>query len=284
MNTRTLSATILAALVVWLSPAFAQQEAPPTRTPDVIYVPTPQDVVDSMLKMAAVKPGEMVYDLGCGDGRIVVTAARDFGARGIGVDIDPQRIAESLENVKTAGVGDRVQIKQADLFEMNISDADVICLYLLPSLNLRLRPRILDELRPGTRIVSHSFDMGDWPADQQIEGGEEGQSVFFWVVPAKVAGDWALAMPGGEQGKLSLTQEFQKVNGTLTVGGRTVPIAEGRLKGGTFTFTFGTGPSLGRVTAEVKGKRMDAKVERGTNKTEESWTGELRDAAAGVSQ
>lgn len=279
MNTHNLSAIAFAWLVMCGSAApaaLAQETPPPAKTPDVIYVPTPQDVVDSMLKLAQVKPGEMVYDLGCGDGRIVITAARDFGARGIGVDIDPQRIAESQANAKAAGVSDRVQFKMADLFEMDFADANVVTLYLLPSLNVRLRPRILDELKPGTRIVSHSFDMGDWQADEQLNDGEEGQSVFFWIVPAKVAGDWNLALPGGEQGTLSLTQEFQKVNGTITLGGRTIPVAEAKLKGPTLTFTYGTGASLDRVTAEVKGNRLEAKVERGPEKTEEKWSGELK--------
>jgi SAM-dependent methyltransferase len=281
MNTRKISAAMLAGVVTWLTctaPVLAQNEgaAPPDRTPDVIYVPTPQDVVDTMLQMAAVKPGEMVYDLGCGDGRIVISAARDFGALGIGVDIDPQRIAESVANAKTAGVTDRVQFKQADLFEMYFADADVVCLYLLPSLNVRLRPRILDELRPGTRIVSHSFDMGDWSADEQVDGGEEGQSVFFWVVPAKVAGEWKLALPGGGEGTLSLTQEFQRVNGTVTINGRTVPLADGRLAGDQLTFSFGSGRSLAQVTAKVKGSRFEAKIQRGRAKTDEAWTGELQ--------
>lgn len=281
MNTHDWSAIAFAGLMICAgaAPTALAQETnettPPAKTPDVIYVPTPQDVVDAMLKLANVKPGEMVYDLGCGDGRIVITAARDFGARGIGVDIDPQRIAESEANAKTAGVTDRVQFKMADLFEMDFADANVVTLYLLPSLNVRLRPRILDELKPGTRIVSHSFDMGDWVADEQIDGGEEGQSVFFWVVPEKVAGDWKLALPGGQEAMLAMVQEYQKVTGALTLDGRTIPIAEAKLKGATLTFTFGTGTSLGRVKAEVKGNRLEAKVERGAEKAEESWTGEL---------
>jgi SAM-dependent methyltransferase len=277
MNNRTTLVAVLTGLVAWLgctTNVLAQDAtAVPTKKPDVIYVPTPQDVVDAMLKMAAVKPNEMVYDLGCGDGRIVITAARDFGARGIGVDIDPQRIAESEANAKTAGVTERVQFKQADLFEMYFADADVVCLYLLPALNVRLRPRILDELRPGTRIVSHSFDMGEWPADEQIESGEEGQAVYFWVVPAKVNGEWKLKA-GGSEGTLSLTQDFQRVSGTLTLNGRIMPLQDGRLRGKTLTFSFGSGAALTHATAEVTDGRLEAKVRRGTAKTEESWTGE----------
>src|SRR6188474_1265677 len=144
---------ILAALVV---PSSAQQ---PLRSPDVIFVPTPQEVVDAMLKLAKVTKNDVVYDLGSGDGRIPITAAKTYGARAVGIDIDPQRIREANENLKIAGVGDRVKFLNEDLFTANISEATVVTLYLLPSLNLRLIPK-LNALKPGTRVVSHSFDMG----------------------------------------------------------------------------------------------------------------------------
>jgi precorrin-6B methylase 2 len=179
-----------ALLTVALSlPALAQDSttapAPgPARTPDVIYVPTPERVVDTMLKAAKVGPNDVVYDLGCGDGRIVVSAVRDFGAkRGVGVDIDPERIREARANVAAAKVGDRVKIVEGDLFTMDFHDATVVTLYLLPSLNLKLRPKLLAELKPGTRIVSHAFDMGDWAPEQTLE--VEGKTVYLWTVPAK---------------------------------------------------------------------------------------------------
>jgi SAM-dependent methyltransferase len=179
-----------ALLTVALSlPALAQDSntapAPgPSRTPDVIYVPTPERVVDTMLKAAKVGPNDVVYDLGCGDGRIVVAAVRDFGAkRGVGVDIDPERIREARANVTAAKVGDRVKIVEGDLFTMDFHDATVVTLYLLPSLNLKLRPKLLAELKPGTRIVSHAFDMGDWAPEQTLE--VEGKTVYLWTVPAK---------------------------------------------------------------------------------------------------
>ncbi len=156
------------------------------------------------------------------------------------------------------------------------ADADVVCLYLLPSLNLRLRPRILDELRPGTRIVSHSFDMGDWTADETADAMDEGQSVYFWIVPAKAAGEWKLALPGGQEATLALGQEFQKVTGAITIDGRTVPLTDGRLKGRTLTFAFGTGRAVTNATADINGNRLTAKVRRGNPEVEESWTGELR--------
>jgi precorrin-6B methylase 2 len=165
------------------APVVEAQAQAPTRTPDVIYVPTPPEVVEAMLKVANVKKDDVVYDLGCGDGRIVVTAAQKYGARGIGIDIDPQRIKEANENVQKAGVGDRVKIMQADLFETPISEATVVTLYLLPSLNVKLMPKLMKELKPGTRIVSHAFDMGDWKPEQTIN--VDGRTVYFWTIPKR---------------------------------------------------------------------------------------------------
>ncbi|HEX6324473.1 MAG TPA: methyltransferase domain-containing protein [Vicinamibacterales bacterium] len=172
-----LTIAALSASTVWAGPA--QQAQAPARTPDVIYVPTPPEVVEAMLRLAKVGPNDVVYDLGSGDGRIVITAAQKFGARGIGFDIDPERIAEANANLAQAGVGDRVRFVQADLFEQDLSEATVITLYLLPSLNMKLRPTLW-KLKPGTRIVSHSFDMGDW----QPEATENinGRTVYFWTV------------------------------------------------------------------------------------------------------
>lgn len=153
------------------------------RQPDVIFVPTPRAVIDEMLRIAKVQADDMLYDLGCGDGRIVITAAQEFGTRGIGIDIDPQRIREANENAKQAGVTDRVRFLNEDLFEADISQATVVTLYLLESLNEKLRPKLLRELRPGTRIVSHDFKMGDWEPEQALE--MNGHRVYFWTVPAR---------------------------------------------------------------------------------------------------
>lgn len=159
------------------------------RKPDVHYVPTPEEVVEKMLELANVGKDDVVYDLGCGDGRIVITAAKKYGARGVGVDIDPQRIKESNENAQKAGVTDRVKFLQQDLFEMDFSEATVVTLYLLPALNLKLRPKLLRELKPGTRIVSHAFDMGDWKPEKVVtvsadSGFVDQLTVYYWVVPA----------------------------------------------------------------------------------------------------
>ena len=195
----SLAASLVAAWCALSGPAFAQeaQEKPKL---DVIYVPTPQEVVDRMLEMAQVKATDFVIDLGCGDGRNVVTAAQKYGARGFGVDIDPQRIKEANENAEKAGVKDKVEFRVANLFETKIADADVMMMYLLSSINLKLRPRILDEMRPGTRIVSHAFDMGDWKPDQRDQVGY--RNVYLWIVPAKVDGNTIKAQGGqGESAK-----------------------------------------------------------------------------------
>lgn len=162
----------------------ATQNTAPARTPDVIFVPTPEEVVDAMLKVANVTSRDVVYDLGCGDGRIVITAAKKYGARGVGIDIDPQRIAEATANAQKEGVTNRVTFRQADLFTSDIGEATVVTLYLLPSLNLKLLPKLMKELKPGTRVVSHAFDMGDeWPPEQTLD--VDGRKVYYWTIPKK---------------------------------------------------------------------------------------------------
>jgi hypothetical protein len=160
-------------------------QPPALRGPDVIFVPTPPEVVEAMLKVAKVSKNDVLYDLGSGDGRIPVTAAKLYGTRGTGVDIDPQRIKEANANAEKEKVTDRVKFIHGDLFEANISDATVITLYLLPSLNLKLRPKLWRDLKPGTRIVSHAFDMGDWKPDQELD--VDGRKVYFWVIPPDAA-------------------------------------------------------------------------------------------------
>lgn len=156
---------------------------PPVRTPDVIYVPTPEDVVEAMLKLGEVKKGDVLYDLGSGDGRIPIAAAKQFGVRGTGIDIDPERIREANANAEKAGVTGLVTFKQEDLFEADFSDATVVTLYLLDSLNEKLRPKLLAELKPGTRIVSHAFRMGDWKPEQTVTVGP--RTIYRWTVPDK---------------------------------------------------------------------------------------------------
>lgn len=163
-------------------PPATQPPATTERRPDVIFVPTRDTVIDAMLKAAKVTSNDVVYDLGCGDGRIVVAAAK-LGARAVGIDIDPQRVAEARENVKKNGVTGKAEIQQGDLFEADIREATVVTLYLLPSLNVKLRPRLMEQLRPGTRVVSHDFDMGDWKPDETI--AVDGKTVYLWIIPSR---------------------------------------------------------------------------------------------------
>ena len=225
-----LAILLVASLTISCGTAYTQK-----RTPDVHFETTPQSVVEEMLQMAGVTKDDIVYDLGCGDGRFVITAAQKFGARGVGIDIDPKRVKESRENAIEAGVIGRVQIIEDDLFTTNISEATVITLYLLRDLNLKLRPKLLRELKPGTRILSYVFDMGDWEPDDKVN------HIFnYWIIPAQVAGTWrwSLSTPKGErQYNLNLKQEFQKVTGQVTIPeGREIRITETKLTGDRLSF------------------------------------------------
>jgi SAM-dependent methyltransferase len=236
---------------------------------DVPFVPTPEEVVAEMLRLANVNDRDLVYDLGCGDGRIVITAARDMGARGIGIDIDPNRIQESRENAREAGVEDQVSFRQEDLFKINFRDASVLTLYLLPDVNLRLRPKILAELRPGTRVVSHDFDMEDWAADQVSRLGRH--TVFFWVIPANASGTWEWQGAGGEPYRLALEQHFQKISGIVKTGDKQMSVVKPRLEGDRLHFEIDDGPQ-GRVVFEgiVRGNAIKGKL-RATGKEASEW-------------
>ncbi len=171
----------LTLIVTLAAEAQNATQASETRRPDVIYVPTPPEVVDEMLKTAGVTRDDVVYDLGCGDGRIVIAAARDYGARGVGIDIDPKRIQEAEANAAEEGVASLIQFREEDLFEADISEATVVTLYLLPSLNVKLMPKLMKELKPGTRVVSHAFSMGEWEPEETAD--VEGRRVYFWTIP-----------------------------------------------------------------------------------------------------
>ncbi|MDQ8757670.1 methyltransferase domain-containing protein [Sphingosinicella sp. LHD-64] len=219
------------------NPARFVAEGPPLDAP---YVVTDYEVVDAMLAMAAVRPEDVVIDLGSGDGRILIAAARSHGARGLGVDIDPARITESNANARAAGVTSRVAFRRQDLFETPLAEANVLTLYLAPEINLRLRPRILAEMRPGTRVVSHDFDMGDWrPNERQMVGTA---SIYMWIVPANIEGRWTLSR-GDRSVTLTLDQRFQDFSGTIAAGGRSTAIERGEITGDLVRFTanFGNG-------------------------------------------
>jgi len=222
---------------------------------DVVWVPTPQAVVDKMLDMVKLTKDDIHYDLGSGDGRTVITAAKR-GARAFGIEYNPDMVTLSQNNAKAAGVADRATFVKADLFETDFSKAQVVTMFLLPSINLRLRPKIL-EMKPGTRVVSNTFTMDDWTPDETSSVTEDCTSwctALLWIVPAKVEGAWA--MP---QGALTLTQKFQMVTGTLG----STPISDGRLRGDEITFTAGGA----KYTGKVNGNSMS-----GTNGSGAKWS------------
>jgi len=254
----TLCISALALSAFGQTPAAKQKEFEPQvgqAGKDVVWVPTPQAVVDKMLDLAKVTPQDYVIDLGSGDGRTVITAAKR-GARALGVEYNPDMVALSQRNAANERVTDRATFIKADLFETDFSKATVITMFLLPDLNLKLRPKIL-EMRPGTRIVSNTFTMGEWEADETATVTQDCTSwctALFWIVPAKAEGVWTLP-----QGELKLTQTFQKISGTL---GSTA-ITDGRLRGDQITFTAGGAQYTGRIN----GNTMEGTVKSGGSST-----------------
>jgi SAM-dependent methyltransferase len=215
---------------------------PLERELDVPYVPTPLEVIEQMLSLAQPQDGELLIDLGCGDGRIVNTAAsRVKGLKGLGVDIDPDRIREARAGADKAGVSDRVEFRQQDLFETDISAANVLTMYLLPEINVRLRNTSFATLKPGTRVVSHDFDMGEWTPDRVVETPGEGSRVHFWIIPAQVSGSWRFYRADGPgprpDGTFEIVQAFQNFAGTGEAKGQ-FTIADGTMAGAQARFAI----------------------------------------------
>ncbi len=236
---------------------------------DVPYVPTPQVVVDEMLRLANVKPDDYVIDLGCGDGRIPVTAAAYFGARALGVDLDPNRIAESHANAKAAGVTGRVEFRQGNLFDVDISRASVVTMYLLPDINVKLRPKLLQVLKPGTRIVSHDFSMGDWKPDRVLTVQKK---IYLWVIPARVAGRWKLEadLPGVGQSsyELEVRQNFQEIQPFARGEKRNYAVWEPRLNGAQLSFIIVDNDLAHRFEGVVGGNTIEGVVRTGAGTAE----------------
>ena len=227
---------------------------------DVVWVPSPQALVDKMLDMAKVTPADFVMDLGSGDGRTVITAAKR-GARALGIEYNPDMVALSRRNAAAAGVSDRATFVEADIFQSDLSRATVITLFLLTELNIKLRPTLLS-LKPGLRVVSNSFKMGEWEPDQSFElGCDTYCTAFLWIVPARVQGKWQLP-----QGELTINHEFQKFTGTLRTGTVNVPVSRGRLHGDEISFVAEGSEYRGRVADQV----MEGTVRNGGNAAR--WT------------
>ena len=223
---------------------FAQEYEPTVgqEGKDVIWVPTPENLIKAMLDMAKITPDDFLMDLGSGDGRIVIAAAKR-GTRAVGIEYNPDMVALSKRNAEKAGVSDKATFINADIFESDLSKATVITMYLLPQLNLKLRPTILN-LKPGTRIVSHAFSMGEWTPDQTAV--EDGRTAFLWIVPAKAEGSWTWQTNPGT-GELKLTQEFQNIKGTLKLNGKETTIKNAKLEGDHISFSAGTQEFSGRI-------------------------------------
>jgi len=231
---------LAAALSLCVAAPLPAQPASSPRL-DVPFVPTPHATVEAMLRVANVGPNDFVIDLGSGDGRILIAAARLHGARGFGVDLNPERVKEGTENAKAAGVSARVQFFQKNLYYTPIAEATVVTMYLLPGVNLELRPRLLAELKPGTRVVSHDFDMGDWQADLQVNVRGSGGVVYLWIIPARVAGRWQVRAPalrGAESFDIEIQQKYQLIEATARGLDRAVTVRDAWLEGGRIAFTL----------------------------------------------
>lgn len=260
---------------------------------DVPYVPTPPPIVEAMLKLGNIKPSDYVIDLGCGDGRIVVMAAEKFGARGMGFDLNPQRIAEAKENASSAGVADKVEFFEKNLFEADLSKATLVTLYLLPEVNIRLRPKLLRELRTGARIVSHSFDMGDWKPDKKTE--VNGKTLYYWEVTEKARKEFGepqsrIELNGVWDSRIAMGSRVLPAEMILSVRGQSLqgyfsfpefpllPIQEGRIERGTVTFRVERPGAVIRVSARFDHRQMEGAVEGELDGRQftASWTADKR--------
>ncbi len=278
---------LLLMLLLWAAPAVAA-DIERTGGP---YVPTPQTVVDHMLRVANVGASDYVIDLGSGDGVIVLTAARQFKASGMGVDIDPELVTLSNEKAVKLGVADRVRFAQQDVFKTDLSKATVLTLYLLPEMMMNLRQKIFNELKPGVRVVSHDYHFGDWRPDDAVSfdvpekeaiTGVPAATVNLWVVPARIAGAWEVKIAGGETYELALRQRFQSIEGTATVAGKALRPQYLTLRGNDFTFALPDARGIARFSGRVKGSAIEGTVELPAGRGVQPWTA-VRTAAAPVS-
>jgi SAM-dependent methyltransferase len=265
--TSALAASALISVQAFANPKLGDEKYQPSvgqEGKDVIWVPTSDELVKKMLDTAKVTANDLVYDLGSGDGKIPIAAARDFGARAYGIEYNPEMAALARRNAARAGVADKVTIITGDIFKEDFSKATVVTLYLLPDLNLRLRPTLL-KMKPGTRVVSHAFTMGDWEPDQKISTSIA--HGFYWVVPANVAGKWSLTGMGSlTDVSLQLEQRYQKVGGTITVNKKTQPLLSASLSGDRLSFSFlDDRNELRNVKVRVSGSQLEGDSDSGNN-------------------
>lgn len=260
-----------ATLVAWGQSAQAAEFTPQVGQAgkDVIWVPTPDDLVDRMLRMAQTTPSDVVIDLGSGDGRTVIAAAKKFGTKALGIEYNPDMVTLSQRNAQREGVADKATFAKADLFESDFSQATVITMYLLPSINARLKPKILG-LKPGTRVVSHAFDMEDWVPDQVDM--VDGRRAMLWIVPARIAGAWKLRIGDGPEMDANITQRYQVLEGAVQLPRINTSLREPRIQGDRISFTLmDAAAHLQNFTGRVVGERMEGTA-RGTTGPEVRWT------------
>ena len=280
---------LLVAFALSAAPAFAA-DIERSGGPDV---PTPQMVVDQMLFMADIKPGDYVIDLGSGDGVIVLTAARLFKERGLGVAIDSGLVKLSNEAARKSGVADRAHFLTQDVFKADLSKASVVTLYLLPGMMLNLRSKIFNELKPGARVVSHDYHFGEWPPDDELSfdvqekeeiNGVPKATIYLWHVPAKIAGQWKVTVAGGETYEITLKQRFQNLEGSIAAGGKPPPRPQHfTLRGSEFSFTLpDDGKGMARFSGRVKDDAMEGMVDVPGAKAPVRWSA-VRTAAGVVS-
>jgi hypothetical protein len=261
----------IAIALITISAAVSAADVQRTGGP---YVPTPQTVVDAMLELAQVGPADFVVDLGSGDGRIVLTAAQRYKARGLGVDIDPELVKQSNATARERGVQERVSFREQDVLTARIEDATVVTLYLLPGMMQQLQAKFTKELRPGTRIVSHDFPFGEWKADREVsievpeKYGTPGQwksTLFYWVVPAQVRGTWQVSAPGllHETSSLRLDQQYQVLRGDLAENGKLLPVTSGKLDARRISFRLALPDGIHEFSGVVDGDRMSGEAGQG---------------------
>jgi len=268
------------ALALGAMPVCAQQLGDKEYAPqvgqagkDVIWVPTPQEVVEKMLQMARITPEDFVIDLGSGDGRIAIAAAKKFGARSMGVEFNPDMVALSNREAQRQGVADKVKFVNADIFQTDFSQATIITMYLLPDLNLKLRPKLL-ELKPGTRIASHQFTMGEWQPDETAT--LDGRQALMWVIPASAAGTWALRIDDKAQERpLVIRQSFQMLSVQFNSLNSTLAFTDGRVRGDQVSFAIADGGVRREFSGRIQGNTMHGTV-RAAGSPETRWTATLR--------
>ncbi|MBI4194265.1 MAG: methyltransferase domain-containing protein [Betaproteobacteria bacterium] len=272
----------LAVAIMMMAAVIAARAAEPDRTGGP-YVPTPQVVVDQMLHMARVGPDDFVIDLGSGDGVIVLTAAKQFKARGFGVEIDPELVKQSNDRAKRLGVADRTAFQVQDVFKADLSRATVLTLYLLPSMMTSLQPKVFGELRPGVRVVSHDYHFGEWQPDDHMSfdvpekeavNGVPRATIYLWIVPARIAGRWRLDIegPGGGAYELDIRQNFQFFEGSALAGGRNVKVELPQLRGETIRFALASGPGRHVFNGRVTGNSMQGTVDLASGRSLARWS------------